>query len=62
MGEPRWFYRNDDEWIAIVERLKLTPCPHCRAVGTLIRHGCLRGYDGDAGHHKSRPGPADLLQ
>ena len=21
------------------------PCPHCKAVGTLIRHGFLRGYD-----------------
>jgi hypothetical protein len=45
VSEPRWFYRTDDEWIALVERLKLTPCPHCKAVGTLIRHGSLRGYD-----------------
>ena len=45
MGEERWFYRNDAEWMAIVERLKQTPCPHCKAVGTLIRHGFLRGYD-----------------
>ena len=29
------------------QRLKHTACPHCRAVGTLIRHGYLRGY-GDA--------------
>jgi hypothetical protein len=42
---PRWFYRTDDEWIALVERLKLTPCPHCKAVGTLIRHGSLHGFD-----------------
>ena len=26
-------------------RLKLTPCPHCKRVGTLIKHGFLRGYD-----------------
>lgn len=25
-------------------RLKLVPCPHCRAVGFLIRHGYLRGH------------------
>jgi hypothetical protein len=62
MAEPRWFYRTDDDWNAIVERLKLTPCPHCRIVGTLIRHGYLRGYDGDTGERKSRPGPANLLQ
>ncbi len=29
----------------MAERLKQTPCPHCNAVGTLIRHGFLRGYD-----------------
>lgn len=45
MGEQRWFYRSDEEWRAIAERLKLTPCPHCRVVGALIRHGYLRGFD-----------------
>ena len=34
-----------EEWSAIAERLKLTPCPHCKVVGTLIRHGFLRGFD-----------------
>ncbi len=29
----------------MVERLKRTPCPHCRTVGTLIRHGVLTGFD-----------------
>jgi len=62
MTEDRWFYRTDDEWNAIIERLKLTPCPHCRAVGTLVRHGYLRGYDGDSSGRKSHPGPANLLQ
>ncbi len=62
MADPRWFYRNDDEWNAIVQRLKLTACPHCRTVGTLVRHGYLRGYDGDSPQRKSRPGPANLLQ
>jgi hypothetical protein len=45
VGEERWFYRNAAEWSAIAERLKQTPCPHCRVVGTLIRHGCLCGFD-----------------
>ena len=41
----RWFYRREQEWIAIVERLKQTSCPHCKTVGTLIRHGVLYGFD-----------------
>ena len=45
MGEERWFFRSDEEWSAMAERLKLTPCPHCKVVGTLIRHGCWYGYD-----------------
>lgn len=45
MGEQCWFYRSDADWHTLVERLKQTPCPHCQVVGTLIRHGSLRGYD-----------------
>lgn len=45
MGEERWFCRSAEEWNAIAERLKQTPCPHCKVVGTLIRHGFLRGFD-----------------
>jgi hypothetical protein len=45
MGEERWFYRDAQEWTAIAERLKQTPCPHCKAVGALIRHGFLHGFD-----------------
>jgi hypothetical protein len=41
---PR-FYSSDEEWHAIVEQLKLTPCPHCKVVGTLNCHGCLYGFD-----------------
>ena len=41
----RWFCRSAEEWNAISERLKQTPCPHCKVVGALIRHGYLRGYD-----------------
>src|SRR4051812_8833825 len=44
VGEERWFYRSDEEWAAIVQRLKQTPCPHCQVVGALIRHGFLRGF------------------
>lgn len=45
MDGERWFYRSDDEWDALADRLSVTPCPHCRAVGTLIRHGVLSGFD-----------------
>jgi hypothetical protein len=45
VGEQRWFCRSDKEWNALAERLKQTACPHCKVVGTLIRHGFLRGYD-----------------
>lgn len=45
MGEQRWFYRDTAEWNAMAERLKQTPCPHCKRVGMLICHGYLRGYD-----------------
>jgi hypothetical protein len=45
VGETRWFCRGEDDWRALVERLKLTPCPRCQVVGALVRHGFLRGYD-----------------
>jgi hypothetical protein len=45
VAEQRWFYRSAEQWIAIAERLKQTPCPHCKVVGTLIRHGFLYGFD-----------------
>jgi hypothetical protein len=45
VGEQRWFYRSESEWSTFAEQLKQMPCPHCKAVGTLIRHGYLRGYD-----------------
>jgi hypothetical protein len=45
VSDVRWFCRGEAEWAALVERLKLTPCPHCRTVGTLIRHGVLTGFD-----------------
>jgi hypothetical protein len=45
MGEQQWFYRGPDECNALLERLKQTACPFCKAVGTLIRHGYLLGFD-----------------
>jgi hypothetical protein len=53
VGEQRWFYRSAEEWTAIAERLKQTPCPHCRAVGTLIRHGFLYGFDESSPQRKT---------
>jgi hypothetical protein len=43
VGQERRFFRDDGEWLAIVERLKQTPCPHCRVVGALNQHGRLYG-------------------
>ena len=53
MGEERWFFRNAEEWDAMAERLKLTPCPHCKVVGTLIRHGSLCGFDESSPRQKT---------
>jgi hypothetical protein len=47
VSDGRWFYRSKEEFLAICEKLKLTRCPHCRVIGTLILHGFLRGYDED---------------
>lgn len=49
----RCFYRNPQEWTAIVERLKQTPCPHCNTLGTLIRHGNLYGFDDSSPQRKT---------
>jgi hypothetical protein len=48
------FYRSDDEWTTIAEQLKQTPCPHCNAVGNLIRHGFLYGFDDSSPQRKTR--------
>jgi len=45
VGDHRWFFRDEQEWSAFAERLKLTSCPHCKVVGTLIRHGFLYGLN-----------------
>jgi hypothetical protein len=51
--EERWFFRSDEEWLAIAERLKQTRCPHCKVVGTLIRHGFLYGFDESSPRQKT---------
>lgn len=36
---------SQEEFEAILVKLKTTACPHCKGVGNLVRHGYLRGYD-----------------
>ena len=54
MGAQPWFYRNAEEFNALAERLKLTPCPFCQVVGALIRHGFLYGFDESNPQRKTR--------
>ncbi len=37
----------------LLTTLQLTQCPHCKNVGTLIRHGVLRGCDDSNLKHKT---------
>jgi hypothetical protein len=53
VGELRRFVRNAEEWAAFAERLKQMPCPHCKVVGSLIRHGCLYGFDDSSPRRKT---------
>jgi len=53
VAEQRWFFRSPEDWTAIAQRLKLTACPHCKVVGTLIRHGYLRGFDESSPQRKT---------
>jgi hypothetical protein len=53
VGEQRWFFRGEDDWAVMDEKLKLTPCPHCQRVGTLIRHGYLYGFDESSPRRKT---------
>jgi hypothetical protein len=53
VGEQHWFYRSAGEWVGIAERLKQTPCPHCKVVGALNRHGCLYGFDESSPRRKT---------
>jgi len=53
MGEQRWFCRGVEEWTAFAERVKQTPCPHCKRVGALILHGALYGVDESSSQRKT---------
>jgi hypothetical protein len=53
MAEQRQFFRTAGEWAAIADQLKQTPCPHCRVVGMLIRHGTLHGFDDSSPQRKT---------
>jgi hypothetical protein len=45
VSQGRWFYRGEEGFLAIYEKLKVTACPHCKVIGLLVLHGFLRGYD-----------------
>jgi len=47
------FCESQQEFDERCANLKTTPCPHCQRVGTLIRHGFLRGYDENHQHNKT---------
>ena len=51
--DHRWFYRDEPDWIAFRDQLKLTACPHCRVVGTLNQHGSLVGFDDSSPQRKT---------
>lgn len=53
MSDSQWFTSCPQQWQTICEKLKHTPCPHCKAVGMLIRHGFLYGYDDQSPQRKT---------
>jgi len=53
VGDERWFYRDEQDWAALTERLKQTACPHCKKIGALIRHGSLYGFDDSTPQRKT---------
>ena len=44
----------------MAERLKQTACPHCKMVGTLIRHGFLYGFDDRSPPRRTLPPAASF--
>ena len=50
------YCRSEEEFLALCQRLKLTPCPFCKLIGALIRHGDLYGYGERDENRKSRRG------
>lgn len=53
MSDQRWFCRSPQESNDLAERLKLTACPHCQALGTLNRHGFLYAFDDSSPRRKT---------
>lgn len=53
MSLEQWFYWDEEDFLAICEKLKVTACPHCQAMGRLVRHGFLRGYDESSPREKT---------
>jgi hypothetical protein len=45
VSDQPWFCFTDEEWNTRAESLKRMPCPHCKVVGALNRHGYLYGFD-----------------
>jgi hypothetical protein len=54
MAGQLWFYRGEDEWIAVFQRLQRNPCPHCKVIGSLIQHGFLYGFDDSSPPRRTR--------
>jgi len=52
-------FRSRTERDEFLLNLKITQCPHCKKVGTLNRHGVLRGYDENNLTRDSTPSRAD---
>ena len=46
------FYGSEEDFEKFHHDLKLTPCPFCKMVGTLILNGRLRGYDESSNNKK----------
>jgi len=40
-----WIFASQQQRDQQLALLKCTPCPHCKHIGALNRHGFLRGYD-----------------
>ena len=53
MSERRWFSGDEEGFLAISEKLKVTACPHCKLTGLLVLHGFLRGYDESSPREKT---------
>ena len=53
VSEGRWFSGDEEGFLAIYEKLKVTACPHCKATGLLVLHGFLRGYDESSPREKT---------